>query len=403
MKSRYLKFMDTLAPNTIRGYKQAIKKYEELYGMTIDELVEEALNEQTERIPPHLLKVIDRIEDFQNYLIGLGLMYGTILTLSSKIKSIYTKNRVVIPYITPLNAKKIKRREYIEYKDVLTKDELRCALMHMRLPSQARAYAMISGGLSNEECEHLTTRAFIDELYKYHQCDDDIEALKWLADENNPLIWVTKIIRQKTKKPYYAIIGAEAVNVIASAKLYEMKLPKNDGKIPDKLLDTNKNSFSRTCRIVNDKCNLGLVAEESKLKAHNLRRFHATYIRGSVLSYEENYILTYQEIDEMQGRGKTGTQDTYIKTNPIRQKVLYAKVMNNVSLYHKYDYEIVDDDVLVYVKDVIRENDKLISDIKKLKKALDKKKKASARVEALKKEMGEEEFYAMISNILKPS
>lgn len=400
---RSLKFLGNLSHNTRKSYFQAIRKYEEYHNLDIEALICEALEEQTNQVPPHQLKVIERIEDFQEHLIEEDLVHGTIRNHVGRIKSIYHKNRVMIPYIEPLNPKRTRRREYIEYKDVLSKDELRKALQYMRLPAQARLMTMIQGGLSNKECDELQTRTFLDELYKYHQQDDDIEALKWLSDENHPVIWVTKLIRIKTGKPYYAIIGSEAVNKIAEAKLYESRLPKNQHGLPSKLLDMNIQSFGRVCREVNSKCNFGKVAEESKLRPHNLRRFHATYIRGSALTYEEKVSISLSEIDEMQGRGKTNVQDTYIKSNPLEQKLLYAKVMNNVSLFHEYEYTVSSDDIHVFVKDQSVENEKLRLEVQNLRKNLQNKHEASEKVKALKKELGNDTFQELIGEILNAS
>ena len=403
MCKKSIRFLDTLSKSTRQNYESTIKDYEAFHGIGIEELVGEALSEQAERVPPHQLKVIDRIEDFQNHLIERNLVHGTISVMMGRIKTIYHKNRVVLPYITPLNPKTTKRREYIEYEDILTKEELKCAMTHMKLPAQARLMVMAQGGLSNEECEHLSTRSFIDELYKYHQCEDDMDALKWLSNKNNPIIWVTKLIRQKTKKPYYALIGAEAVNKIAEAKIYESQLPSNDGQIPQKLLTMNKHSFARTCRNVNKKCNLGLVAEESKLRSHNIRRFHATNIRGSVLSYEENSRISNAEIDEMQGRGKTNVQDTYIKSNRLEQKLIYAKVMNNVSLFNEYTYVYTGDDVEVFLVNQLEEKKKLQKKVDELENQLEKKKIVSKKVQEMKDLYGEDTLREMMQEILHPS
>lgn len=395
-----LKFLDNLSLNTRRSYMQTINKYESLHKASMQELVDEALSEQSDRVPSHQLKIIDRIEDFQESLIHEDLVVGTIKLHLTRINSVYRKNRVDVPYIEPINPKRMKRREYIEFKDILTHDEIRCCLSHLRPPAQARVMTIVQGGLSNEECEHLTLTNFIEELKPYHQQDDVLDALEWLSDDNHPVIWVTKMIRWKTKKPYYALIGAEAVNYIASAKLYEYRLK---GKLSDKLLNTHKQSFQLTCQRVNEKCGLGLIANESKFRSHNLRRFHATYIGGSALSYEEHSIISNAEIDEMQGRGKTNVQDTYIKTNPIRQKLLYAKVMNNVSLFHKYDYEVVGDDVIITTQDIDSQNKKLKSEIKSLEKKLEKKDEVSKKIQKLKDELGDDLFREMIGEILNPS
>ena len=399
-QSKVLRFLNNLSTNSIKGYKQAINKYEAFHKRSIQELVDEALDEQSKRVPHHQLTIIDRLEDFQNHLIESNFVVGTIKLHMTLIQTIYRKNRVEIPYIESVNPKQCRKREYIEFKDILTKDEIRCCLNHLRLPAQARALAIAQGGLSNEECEHLRTRTFIDELYKYHQCDDDVQALEWLANPNNPVIWITKLIRQKTKKPFYAILGGECINKIAEAKLYELELPKNKGQIPDKLLNVNKHSFTRACAKVNDKCGLGLVAEESKFRSHMLRKFYATYIRGSVLTYEEHSRISNAEIDEMQGRGKTNVQDTYIKSNPLEQKLIYAKVINNVSLYTEYTYEITDDDVLIYRVDQLSKNKKLEKKVESLEQKLQQKKKASQKVKELRNELGDDLFDEMMGEIL---
>ena len=140
-----------LSLDTQRGYKVSIKRYEQYHGTTMEEMICEALEEQSNRIPYHELTIIDRLEDFQNYLIDEGLCIGTIRTYVGKVKATYTKFRVNIPPIEELDPKNIRRREYIEHSDCLTKEELKKALPYMRPVARARAMVMIQGGLSNEE------------------------------------------------------------------------------------------------------------------------------------------------------------------------------------------------------------------------------------------------------------
>lgn len=400
---RCLKFLGDKAENTQKNYFQTVRKYEKFHEMPIEDLVLEALDEQDNHVPMHRLKVIDRIEDFQNHLYGCDLVLGTIINHMSHIKSIYIKNRVSLPYIEPLNIKRCKKKDTIEFSDILTKEELKKALALMKLPVRARAMVMLQGGLSNEECEHLTTRSFIDELYKYHKRDDDLEALKWLADENNPVIWVTKMIRVKTGKPYYVLIGAEAVNTLASAKLYEYGLPSNNNTLSDKLSNVNKSTMNRICSKLNRRLDLGKAGGTYRLRPHMLRKFHATYIRGSALTYEENVRISNSQIDEMQGRGKTSVQDTYIKSNPLEQKLIYAKVMNNVSLYNEYDYRITDDDVIVIKVNPHKENNKLRREVRKLSEKLKQKQKTSEKIEEMRKELGDDGFNELIYGILNPT
>ena len=161
--------------------------------------------------------------------------------------------------------------------------------------------------------------------------------------------------------------------------------------------------MNRICSKINNRLGLGSAGGMYRLRPHALRKFHATYIGGSALSYDEQSIITNAEIDEMQGRGKTGVQDTYIKTNPLRQKVLYAKVMNNVSLWNEYDYVIQDNDVEVFRVDPTLENKKLRDEVKNLSSQLEKKSRASEKVDALREELGDDVFKELIGEILNAS
>ena len=73
--------------------------------------------------------------------------------------------------------------------------------------------------------------------------------------------------------------------------------------------------------------------------------------------------------------------------------------MNNVSLWHQYDYQIIGDDVRVFLKN----SENMQKEITDLKKQLEKKRKASERVDALRKEMGDEAFYELLVGILSDS
>lgn len=455
-QSRYTRFLENAPKNTVKSYNQAIGIYESFHGMTLEELINEALEEQTQRVPPHLLKVVERLETFQEYLINDQLEYRSITTHMTKIKTIYHRARVELPYIEPVSSKRTKRKQYISYKDVLKKEEIKQAITHMRKTNQAKVVVMAECGLSNEECEHLTTRQFIDENRKYHQCDNDIDALRWLSKKDNPIIWTHLMIREKTKKPYYALFSPEAVNFIAEAKLYEYGLPKNKKTIPPKLLAGYKCTINKTCKKVNDRLGFGYagvkqitsitdedglvrirkklfrnfhmktdityklikkddyvfikteplteieycLGGESRLRPHNLRRFHATHLGGGALNYEEEAHITNAEIDEMQGRGKTATQDTYIKTNPLRQKLLFAKVLNNISLYNEYDYHLVDDDVVITIHDPFEEKRELKKQVDDLTLKLKQKSDKSEKIEMLRKEYGDDGLLEIIGGIL---
>lgn len=376
---------------TKKSQRTAIKSYENFHGKTMETLIEEALLEQKNKVPYHELKVYERLVDFRNFLVKQGYSLNTIIHYFTTIKSAYNKCRVEIPRLPTLNTKRAKKYDVIEFEQLLSKEEIVEASSYMSLKSKARVMAMVTGGLSNEECSVLTTRQFIDDLYPYHQQDNDILALDFLAKSDN-IVWVTKLIRQKTQKPYYAVMNPEAVSIIAQSKL-------NEKKLNPKLLPSNKIYFNHTCARINDKLGFGTAGAYRRFRPHMMRKFHATAISGAVLDYEEQ--LEIREIDELQGRGKTPTQATYMKTNKLKQKLLYCKVMNNVSLYNQYDYDFVDGDVVVTRRDPFKEVRKTREENKKLRNEVLKAQAPSEKVESLIKEMGFNNFKKELTRLLE--
>ena len=138
----------------------------------MDELIEEALDEQSEGVAEHKLKIYDRIVDFRTSLLDEGRLVTGVSSYITRIRTVYKKSRVRIPYIPPSNQINANRTPVIRFEDFLTKDEIKKGIEYMPLIMKARALAMVSGGLSNDECANLTTRQFIDSLYEYHKCDD---------------------------------------------------------------------------------------------------------------------------------------------------------------------------------------------------------------------------------------
>ena len=382
-----------LAKQTQKSYSSAIHKYEEYHNMTFDELLEEALTEQENGTPYSRLKLYDRLLDFRTYL-STQLLGSTVRNYMAVINIQYTNHRVEIPKLPRLNSKQLLKNDEIELCDLLTKDEIKKAMHYMELRMQTRTICMAHAGLSNAECDTLKTRNFIDELYPYHQCDDDREALKWLANKNHAVLWVTKVTREKTKKPYYAVFSPECVQMIALTKLQEKTLNP-------KLLTNSSKSYYNRLVVINDKYGFGFAGGLRRLRPHMLRKFHATSISSSVLDYAEDSLLRNFEIDELQGRGRTSVQDTYIKINPIRQKMLYAKVMNKVTFFNEYDYEFRDSDVHVWIKDHHREHDRLSRENENMKKIIRKNSNLSSGLKNYIDEVGYDNFKDQLSQLLE--
>ena len=125
---RWERSIADLHKNTQRNYRQAVTLYEKYHGLKMDELLEEALYEQSERVAEHELKIYDRILDFRTHLIEEGRLISGVSNYITKIKTLYKKNRVKVPYIPPVNQIHANRSDVIRFEDYLTKEEIKLLL-----------------------------------------------------------------------------------------------------------------------------------------------------------------------------------------------------------------------------------------------------------------------------------
>lgn len=322
---------------TVKVYKSSFDRYREVNNMSLCELLEEAIWEQEQRVPVHRLSIYDRIIAFRDFL-AENYFANTVSSSVSNIMTFYRYNRIDIPFIPPLNAKNLKRNDPIRFEDLPTKDELRLALKFADDNLKLWILVLISSGSSRVDAKSMTNRTLFEGTWPYHKKDNFKDALECLADRND-VVCTCKLIRQKTDKPYYTFLNPECVQEVA-----RVKLKQEDFDLDDPLLKNSIGYVSEKFRYLNAKLGFGEVSGASRLRAHMLRKFHASYLNQGSLEYE---MLHMDKIDKLHGRGRNQTRRTYFKNNPEDLKIDYVKAMNSISLYHKYDYEMVNDKIKV--------------------------------------------------------
>lgn len=385
------KIFKHMKPNTQKTYTTTIRKYERFHGMSFDELIEEALREQEEGIPEHRLSVYDRIMEFRDFLIG-EYVWTTVKQDITRVKTIYKRSRVKLPYFPPLERKQCKQNPVIDYWEVLSKDEIKEALQWFKPNMKARIMCMATGGYSLEETNTMTVRQYLTDLYPYHQQEDPNKAMAVLSMKDN-IIWLTRMTRVKTGKPYYGICNPETTQAIAQSWIN-----RDITDVDVKLFRQGKQWVTHHMGTINDVLGLGQAGGFRRFTPHSLRRYNATNLSGANLSYDEE--MQVKMIDEIQGRAMTDVQDRYIKTNPIKQKLLYAKVMNNVSLFNEYTYEIFNGDVVVHRVDPVKKSEKLESENQMLRKELESNDHMDYELKKYIQSIGKDNFEARLSKLL---
>jgi integrase len=323
---------------TVKAYGIVFDRYREFHDMSLCELLDEAISEQEQQLPINRLSIYDRILTFRDFMVE-NYKENTAMSSESKIKTFYHYNRVEIPFIPPLNVRTLKRNDVISFEDLPTKDELRLALEFADDNLKLWILVLISSGSSRADAKSMTNRTFFEGTKYYHEKDNFEDALMYLADCDD-VVCTCRLFRQKTNKHYYAFLNPECVQEIA-----RVKLKQKDFDLEDSLLKYNQNYVSNKFKSLNDYLGFGEVAGSARLRPHMLRKFHASYLNQGTL---EDGLLNRDDIDALHGRGRDKTRETYFKENPEYLKLKYVTVMSNISLYHKYDFTVVDGRIVVF-------------------------------------------------------
>ncbi|WP_288267545.1 hypothetical protein [uncultured Methanobrevibacter sp.] len=326
--------------SSVKSYRAVFKGYCSFHDMALSELLKEAIMEQENRIPENRLKIYDRIVSYRNFL-SKTHMPNTINNAVSKIKTFYHYNRVYLPFIPPLNTKNIPKNDIIAFEDIPTKDELRLALEFADDQLRLWILVMISSGSSRAEAKSMTNELFFRGTYEYHKKDTFPKALRRLAAMDDA-VCTCRLTRQKTDKPYYTFLNPECVKEIARVKLKE-----KDFDLDAPLLKYNLNHVNYKFKLLNDYLGFGQAGGFARLRPHMLRKFNSTYLSQGSL---DGNLLAMDSVDMLHGRGKSKTRESYYKDNPEFLKLEYIRAMNNISLYHRYDWKVINGKVRIVSK-----------------------------------------------------
>ena len=95
-----------LAPETIRGYKSSLKKYCDYYNMTLDELIDEAIDEENDNVDKRRRSIKTRLLQFRTHLITeTSLKQSSIRTKMRRIFAVYSHFDIELPKIPRVKSK----------------------------------------------------------------------------------------------------------------------------------------------------------------------------------------------------------------------------------------------------------------------------------------------------------
>lgn len=309
-----------ISQRTMYGYYNAMGLYVGYCNMHLQELLNEADEEEDGGVRWKRSKLKEKLLGFRSHLIE-NYTHGTVKVHFGRVRTFYNHFEIDMGYIPKINIKSVKKNEPLRFDDLLTKEELKNILDKANPIMKAIILFGASSGCARQEVLNITMDDFIQATSDYHNGGTIQEILVTLLARDD-VVPTFKIRRQKTNKYYYTFCSPEAVRNICNYLIISQR--KFKGCNEHKLFKTNKDSLNGMYKELNDNLNLGEVNGYRRLRSHMLRKFNASYLYDDGMSMED--------IDALQGRAKDETHNAYFKDNPLKLKEKYIEHLGAVTI-----------------------------------------------------------------------
>ena len=324
--------------STVKGYRTAVKKYTEYYNMTLEELIDEAIQEEDDKIPKRRRTIKQRLLKFRTHLVKeTDLEISTIRGIITKLTTIYNYFEVDVPDLP-----KLKDNEpELTYLDLPNKKHIKQAIQISGVRISSLILFMASSGSGRSECANLKVKDFIQACEGYYTEAELMDILDEMDSSIEPIVPTFNLVRIKTQKSYYTFCTPEATNAIIEWLILKNEILEENGEkltLEDSVWDLTPRQMNYHFQIINDTLDWGFKKKFRFFRPHTLRKFHAS-----------NIGLSAENVDFLQGRSKDRLHATYIKANPDKLKQVYVDVMDNVTIGGIDKKEIIHEDFTINI------------------------------------------------------
>ena len=311
-----------LKKNTARRYTLILNRYSQFNNMTLEELLDEADEEEEQRIRRKKRKIKQRLINFRTHVYD-NYMTSTAKSNIDVVLMFYRHHEIEIPMLPKVSTKNKKENPPLKFSDLLTKDIIKKVLDKSKPLIKAIVLFSISSGCANAETMSLTIQDFIEATSNnsspYHTSNNIYKIIDELIDRDD-IVPTFYMKRRKTNKYYYTFCTPEATHAILAylGNARRKLVPE------DKLFRIHPNALHRILSEMNDELGLGKKGTYNRLRTHMFRKFHASNLKKSGMSMDD--------INSMQGKGKSAVNEPYFFDNPEQLKEVYMRHMDAVTI-----------------------------------------------------------------------
>jgi len=317
-----------LSYNSTRLYKYALKKYSNFTNKTLEELIEEAEDEEEAGIRLRKREINKYLRNFKVSLDGSDLNESSKKHIILLVKAFYREFDIEIPKSKRRKLRKSTNAETIA--DLPTMEEIQLFMEHCNSVYKAIIVTGLSSGMSRAEIASLTFKNLFDaiSLKPYPETLPElIDILK--ANTNLILFWNVK--RIKTGNNYFTFSSPESLDrIIIYLEELCFRYPDFKPNPDDNLfrsIPTNNplsaDTMGATFNYINTSHGFRRVNQRYVVRNHNLRKYFAT-------TMEKNKV-THLAIRWMLGHTIDVVTNAYFKPDPEAVRQEYLKVVNELT------------------------------------------------------------------------
>ena len=317
-----------------KRFISTLGNYAKFNEMSLEELIDEAIQEEMEQIPLKWRKLYSRMLNFRTYLINeKNFAKNTVDTNLTSIRTFYNECRVELPQLPRINDKEYQKGIHLEYEELPDLEYARTVMKGKgKIKHKALVAVAYSNGLLRTDLSRLIFKQIADGLQDYTTIpiktaqdiinifDGKTENFK-LNDEEVKVICVLKCERAKTKEEFYAPLTPEALQWIID---WLKQRPNMQGE--DSLFELKPSGVGRAFELQNERYNWGKSRDGENV-------FITRHIRSWVSSTIEDTIFA----DYIEGRKVNRIREAYYRRPRSFVRENYEKHLHKLGILVDYN------------------------------------------------------------------
>ena len=295
---------------TKETYLQTIDHYTKLFNKSFTSLTQLYYKEE-ENIVWKKRTLKQHLINYRNYLYN-NFLPNTAKIYFGKMLTILRHIELELGQLPKLNNKNTNELPPITYEELPTKSEIENAYRIANPVMKTVILFISSSGCARKECMNLTVKDYL-EANDIRLEDKPVKSL--LLKVNGEYIPCFRIRRQKTNKFYFTYCSPQANQQIKNYLINREKL-----SLDSPVFDLNYYYWNKYFDEINTQLKMGKARKFNRFRSHMLRKYHASTL------YNNGMGIT--DIDDLQGRSKDSTHQSYFMEDPELLKKKYIQYMD---------------------------------------------------------------------------